>query len=220
MAKTLPPRPATASDATNEPRQSLNCLIVEDQTLLGQLLAGVVRGLPGIAGVSLATSVADGIAAGAEIDLGLVILDLGLPDGNGLDVLRAVKKWCPDVACIILSAGASEFTCPTEVAANVVALVEKTAALETLRFEVETIVRHRLGGLPKPGRAEPRDVLRPRELEVFELIGKGMTTRQIATALGISVTTVNSHRREIVAKLGAVGAELVRLATIYVQTRR
>lgn len=46
-----------------------------------------------------------------------------------------------------------------------------------------------------------------------------MTTRDIADAMGITVHTVNSHRKSIVAKLGVVGAELVRLATIYNQAR-
>ena len=72
-------------------------------------------------------------------------------------------------------------------------------------------VRHAATDRPNRG-------LRPRELEVFELIDKGLSTREIAATLGISVNTVNTHRREVVAKLGAVGAELVRLATIYNHT--
>ena len=63
-------------------------------------------------------------------------------------------------------------------------------------------------------------MLRPRELEVFERIGQGMSTRDIATSLGITVHTVNTHRKAIVGRLGVVGAELVRVATIYNQTRR
>ena len=214
----LAPTPAKGHDATPAARQSLNCLVVEDYTLIGQLLVGVLRGLPGIGDVALATSVANGIAAGAELNLDLLIIDLVLSDGDGLDVLRGILKWHPHVACIVLSAGVKEFTCPSELAANIAALVEKTAAFDALRFEVEAIVRRRLGGLPKAGSANPKDQLRPRELEVFELIGKGLSTREIAATLGISVNTVNTHRREVVAKLGAVGAELVRLATIYNHT--
>jgi DNA-binding NarL/FixJ family response regulator len=207
--------PAAEPAASSAARQLLTCLFVEDHTLIGQALAGVVRGLPGIGDVTLATTVAEAIAAAAELDVDLLIIDLALPDGHGLDVLRAVLKWHPDVACVVLSAGASEFTCPTELSATILAIVEKSAALDALRFEVEAIVRRRLGGLPQANRANPESLLRPRELQVFELIGKGMTTRQIAAAMSISETTVNTYRREIVAKLGAVGADLVRLATIY-----
>lgn len=86
-------------------------------------------------------------------------------------------------------------------------------------FEVEAAVRRRLGGLPRARMRDAATQLRPRELEVFERIGKGMTTQQIADSLGISVHTVNTHRKAIVSKLGAVGAELVRLAAIHNTTR-
>ena len=55
---------------------------------------------------------------------------------------------------------------------------------------------------------------------MFERIGQGMSTRDIAASLGITVHTVNTHRKAIVGRLGVVGAELVRVATIYNQTRR
>jgi DNA-binding NarL/FixJ family response regulator len=195
--------------------RSLTCLVVEDHTLIGQLLAGVLRTLPGIGPVSLATTVADGIAAGIRQHPDILILDLSLPDGNGLDVLRALVRRVPDVACVILSSKAEECACPAEYSANICALVDKTAAFESLRFEVEAIVRQRLGGGAMTKGADPTQVLRPRELEVFRRIGKGMTTREIAGALGITVHTVNTHRKAIVAKLGVVGAELVRMAAIH-----
>ena len=195
--------------------RSLTCLVVDDHMLIGQLLAGMLRTLPGIGAVSLATTVAEGIAAGVDQRPDLLILDLSLPDGKGLDVLRALAKRHPDVACIILSSKAEECVCPTEYAANIRALVDKTAAFESLRFEVEAIVRQRLGGAAATNGADPLRVLRPRELEVFERIGRGMTTREIAGSLGITVHTVNTHRKSIVAKLGVVGAELVRMAAVY-----
>ena len=62
-------------------------------------------------------------------------------------------------------------------------------------------------------------MLLPRELEVFLLIGKGMTSPEIAASLGIGLPTVSTHRQAIASKLGVVGAELVRLATVYNHTR-
>ena len=66
--------------------------------------------------------------------------------------------------------------------------------------------------------AEALALLRPRELEVFRLIGQGLTTAEIARQLNISKNTVETHRKGIAAKLGASGAELVRLATLHNQT--
>lgn len=209
----------TAPSGVDAPPRQLACLLVEDHTLIGQLLVGTLRALPGIGSVTLATTVAQAVAEAAELDLDLLILDLKLPDGDGLAVLKAVAAWHPQAACIVLSSAADEFTCPTALAGQVVALIDKTAPLDTLRREVEAVARRRLGDQAASAHADPAAVLRPRELEVFERIGRGMTTREIALALGITVHTVNSHRKAIVAKLGTVGADLVRIATLYNATR-
>ena len=215
-------KPANASPP-HEPqsaRQSLTCLMVEDHTLVGQALAGLVRTMPGVGEVLLATTVVDAIAIVAKRDVELLILDLLLPDGNGLDVLQAAVRRHPGVRCIVLSSVADECACPTHLAGHVQALVDKTAAFEALRHEIEAAVRRRMR-LPAAARTTPDPTrnLRPRELEVFERIGQGMATKDIAASLGITVHTVNTHRKAIVSKLGVVGAELVRLATIHNQTR-
>lgn len=124
-----------------------------------------------------------------------------------------------DLHCIVLSGAADEFACPAELAGHLAALINKTAPLDELRQEVEAVVRSRQGVGPEAVRENPTMVLRPRELEVFTLIGKGMTSRQIAESLGISLHTVSTHRQAIASKLGVAGAELVRLATVYTQTR-
>lgn len=212
-------QPAAEPAGARPRREAIACLVVEDHTLIGQLLAGILRSLPGIGSVTTAKTCAEAIAAAAERDLDLLILDLKLPDGDGLGVLKAVVRWHPDLHGIVLSSAADEFACPADLKKHVVALMDKTAPLDMLRFEVEAVVRRRLGGRPETVHKDPAAVLRPRELEIFECIGKGMTTREIAAALGITVHTVNTHRKSIVAKLGTVGADLVRLATVYNQTR-
>jgi DNA-binding NarL/FixJ family response regulator len=209
------PQPAPESAGMRPMREALACLVVEDHTLIGQLLAGILRSLSGIGSVTTATTCAEASAAAADHDLDLLILDLKLPDGDGLGVLKAATRWHPNLHCIVLSSAADEFACPADLKKHVAALMDKTAPLDTLRFAVEAVVRRRLGGRPESVQQSPATMLRPRELEVFELIGKGKTTREIAEALGITVHTVNTHRKAIVAKLGVVGAELVRLATLY-----
>jgi len=210
------PRAAVAADP---PLPSLSCLVVEDHTLIGQLIVGVLRASPGIGDVRLAATAAAAIGEAAEADLDLLILDLKLPDGDGLGVLRTAVRWHPDLHCIVLSSATDELACPEDLVKHLAAVIDKTAPLDELRLEVETVVRRRLGGRPVAGVRNPATVLTPRELEVFKLIGKGLTSRQIAASLSISLPTVNTHRQAIASKLGVVGAELVRRATVYNQTR-
>lgn len=211
---------STTSEPGETARQPLRCLVVEDQTMFLQLLVGMLRTVPGIDVVATAATVHDGIACCRAAPIDLLILDLILPDGDGIDVLREAVAVHPSVACIVLSSAAGECSCPRELLGNLEAVIDKAQAYERLQTVIADRVRSQ--GLAGPGSrgtgVEPAQVLRPRELEVFQLLGRGLTTAEIADRLGISTHTVETHRRNIVARLGVRGAELVRLATIHNQT--
>lgn len=184
-----------------------------------QLLAGMLRTIPGVDLVATAMTVAGGTIACAAETVDLLILDLALPDGDGLEVLRSAAARRPDIDCIVLSSAAGEFACPQQFLGNLRAVIDKTQAYESLQRVMTNLLQFR--GVRRPterGGVDPRHTLRARELEVFELIGQGMRTREIGERLGISRHTVESHRKAIAAKLGASGAELVRMATIHNQT--
>lgn len=184
-----------------------------------QLLSGMLRTIPGVDLVATATTVAEGRAACDRQTVDILILDLGLPDGNGLEVLRSAVTRRPDIDCIVLSSAASEFACPQQFLANLRAVIDKTQAYESLQRVITSLLQSRGVRLPaERGGVDPRRALRARELEVFELIGRGMRTKEIGERLGISRHTVESHRKAIASKLGASGAELVRMATIHNQT--
>lgn len=209
---------AIASSSAAGVVESVACLVVENHRLMGQLVAGLLRTLPGVGRVDLATTVAAGVAAVAQGNVDLLVLDLRLDDGDGLDVLRAAIRRRSDVVGIVLSAAAAGWRYPADLAPHLAAVVDKTADAESLRGEVERFVQRRLGTAAAPRAVDPRAVLRARELEVFERIGRGMSTRDIARSLGISVHTVNTHRKAIVDKLGVVGAQPFRIATLHNQT--
>jgi two-component system response regulator DevR len=195
-------------------------MVVEDQTMFLQLLSGMLRTIPGVELSATATTVAGGQAACRSTMFDLLILDLTLPDGNGLEVLRTAAASRPDIDCIVLSSAASEFACPQQFLVNLRAVIDKTQAYESLQRVITNLLQSRGIRLPADDRdgVDPRSVLRARELEVFTLIGQGMRTKAIGEHLGISRHTVESHRKAIAAKLGASGAELVRKATIHNQT--
>lgn len=184
-----------------------------------QLLVGMLRTLPGIDVRATARTAAEGIQAVRAESFDVVILDLKLPDGDGLDVLRVAATAHPTIDCIVLSSAAGEFACPQGLLRNLRALIDKTQAFHQLQSALAAIVRARgLKAGPVVVTAEALALLRPRELEVFRLIGQGLKTAEIARQLNISKNTVETHRKGIAAKTGASGAELVRLATLHNQT--
>ena len=191
------------------------CVIVEDQTMVLQLLAGMVRNSPGVDLVGTFSRVKDATDYCGRHAVDLLILDLELPDGNGLSVLKAATAKNPRAKGIVLSGHASEFVCPGEMRPQVRAVVDKTQAYGSLQKEIAEIVQP---ALPPPGSVDPEDLLTEREYEIFTLVGKGRMSKEIAEELGIAVRTVETHRKAICRKMKVSGPELVRRASVYLHT--
>ncbi len=191
------------------------CVIVEDQTMVLQLLAGMVRNSPGVDLVGTFSRVQDATDYCGRHAVDLLILDLELPDGNGLSVLKAATAKNPRAKAIVLSGHASEFVCPGELRSQVRAVVDKTQAYGSLQKEIAEIVQP---AVPPPGSVDPEDLLTEREYEIFTLVGKGRMSKEIAEELGIAVRTVETHRKAICRKMKVSGPELVRRASVYLHT--
>ena len=191
------------------------CVIVEDQTMVLQLLAGMVRNSPGVDLVGTFSRVKDATDYCGRHAVDLLILDLELPDGNGLSVLKAATAKNPRAKGIVLSGHASEFVCPGEMRPQVRAVVDKTQAYGSLQKEIAEIVQP---AVPPPGSVDPEDLLTEREYEIFTLVGKGRMSKEIAEELGIAVRTVETHRKATCRKMKVSGPELVRRASVYLHT--
>jgi DNA-binding NarL/FixJ family response regulator len=183
----------------------LRCLVVEDQLMFLQLLVGMLHSISGLEVVATATTAADGIRACRELLPDLLILDLGLPDQDGITVAEALAAVNPQARMIVLSAATSTFVCDPAIDPMVHAVVDKVDACETLAMEITELL-----GPPKDLAAQ----LTEREEQVLKLIGEGLPNRRIAEQLGLSIHTVDTHRRNITHKLGVKGGELVRQAAL------
>jgi len=195
---------------------SLRCVIVDDQTMFLQLLSGMVRTTPGLelVGTFSRTEAAWDYVSKHSTDL--LILDLALPDGQGLTVLKAAVEKNPKIKCIILSGHASQFVCPANLRPHVRAVVDKTQAYGTLQKEIAEIIQPK--GESGNG-TKPEEKLTEREYEIFALVGQGRMSKEIGDKLGIAVRTVETHRKSICRKLKVSGPELVRQASVHLQTR-
>lgn len=180
--------------------------------MFAHMLAGMLRGIPGLTALEIAHNLEEGFRLVEDSAPDLLVLDLALPDGSGLDLARRASRLNPESRSIILSAGAATFIVPHGLRRHICGVVEKSKAYSVLQREVMQFLAARSDN---PGQADPATSLSPREREVFREIGHGLINKEIASRLGISTATVGQHRKRIAAKLNVRGAALVRLAALY-----
>lgn len=197
----------------------LRTLVVEDQLMFQELLVSMLRSQAALSDVASASTAAEGIAACATLRPDLLILDIALPDAEGLTVAKALQVLNPDAKVIVLSSHASTFLRPPELRDSICAVIDKARAFDDLLQEISTLVGEDLS--PPSGDAdlplEVLDQLTQRERQVLERMGRGESNKLMAAALDLSVRTVESHRRNIATKLGCSGARLIRIATLLQQ---
>ena len=191
---------------------SLKCVIVEDQTMFLQMLHNMLGGIPGLHVVAVAKTEADGITACAQHKPDVLVVDLALPDGNGINVARQLASVRRGSKILILSGEASTFVCPSDLQENVQAVLNKTQAFDDLAEEIKLLLPKARGGSSSARSRNIREKLSDREYEIFQLMGRGLMSKEIGEKLEISPYTVQTHRRKIADKLGTSGGELVQLA--------
>jgi DNA-binding NarL/FixJ family response regulator len=197
---------------------SLKCVIVEDQTMFRQMLHNMLQGTPDLRVVAAAASVAEGIKACEHNTPDLLVLDLALPDGSGVNVARRLAKIKPAARIIILSGEASTFVCPAELRTSVHAVLDKTQAFDDLADELKALLPKARGGSSSARSKDVRDRLSEREYEIFLLVGRGLMSKEIGEKLFISPQTVQAHRRKMADKLGTTGSEFAQLAIKHYQS--
>jgi len=189
-------------------------LIVEDiaetRRWLGEIASTAFPGCT----ISEARNMRAGISAVASKDFDLAMIDLGLPDGSGLDVLRNLRLVQPKAACIIttvmgedshivaaLSAGADGYLLkeqPEELLVQQLRQLAQGIPALTPSIASRIMDHFRYTG---PA-ADPEDELSSREKEVLALIGRGLRNIEVAEDLDIAEGTVASHIKTIYRKLG------------------
>ncbi len=170
--------------------------------------------------------------AGDEPDIAIV--DLSLKNSNGMDLIKELSAGDRHIPVVILSmhdeevyaerclqAGAKGYIMKQEASLSVVKAIRSVLAGNCYVSErVMTQVINRLQRDDEPVRSSPLDILTDRELEVFQLTGKGLTSGDIAKRLNLSVKTVGTYRERIKDKLGFKRCgELVRIAVLWTENR-
>lgn len=202
-----------------EPATRARVLVVEDHA--------VIRGV-----IKLACDHASGLQVVAEVDTGegalerfrallpdVVVLDLSLPgELQGLDVARRLRATGRPVRILVLTGRSDDRTVFESIRAGVDGYLEKTAGVRFIAEALQRVARgervftaaQERGALAELGRLarqtrEATDAVRSvtaRELEILEYVGLGLTVKQVATRLGLSPRTVETHLGKLYRKLG------------------
>lgn len=157
----------------------------------------------------------------------LVIMDVGMPELNGIEATRRIVKSLPETRVIGLSMHSDPHFVTAMFEAGAAGYILKECAYEELTSAISSVQADRpylspaIAGLVVEGQlAQPAHVtvstrppLSPRETEVLQLLAEGKATKEVAGILGVSVKTIETHRKQIMDKLGMRSiAELTKYA--------
>jgi len=222
---------ATHEPQEHEPRKA-KVLIVDDHPIARLGLTQLINQEDDLEVCAQAENAQEALKAITCGEPDVAVVDISLPGRNGLELVRDLRARNNSLPILVLSihdealyagralrTGASGYIMKEEAAEEVVAAIRCVLAGEIYlsRSMASRMLQKALrgnGSVPN----SPAEVLTDRELEVFELMGRGMRTRQIAEHLDLSVKTVESHQAHIKAKLNLPSAtELLRHAVLWVQ---
>ncbi len=207
-------------------------LLVEDHPLVRRGIIDMVHREPDlrVAGEAATPAEAMAILAGGDIDL--ILADLSLKEGSGIDLVRQIRTQGLDVPILIVSMREETLFAERAIRAGAQGYVSKSAPSEQLILAIRQVLRgeialsqevtkrlvRRAAGVHATSRQGVPifETLSDRELEIFEMFGRGYSVADIAERLGISVKTVQAHREHIKEKLElGTSAELTRYATLW-----
>ena len=196
-------------------RAKIRALLVDDHSLVR---AGIRRMIEDVTDQTIVVGETnngrDALQLIDELDIDLLITDLSMPDLDGIGLIRAALKRKPDLLCIVLSMHTSSEYVAAALKAGAHGYLHKNATSEELEQALDSVGNgaHYLhpdiaGSVVAILRdsAEldnPLDLLSDRQREVLKLIADGRTTRQIADSLSVSVKTVETHRSQLMDRLG------------------
>ena len=186
----------------------ITCLIVDDHEVVREGLRLALSRTPGIRVIGEAPDGATAVALVERRRPDVVIMDLRMPDMDGLEATELVLEKAPDTAVLIFTAYGERSLLQRGLEAGARGYILKEAPQQTLARAIErvaagdTYVDPGLMAEFVEGR-EQADILTPREREILQLLADGMSNVDVAEKLFISQETVKSHVRHILAKLEA-----------------
>jgi DNA-binding NarL/FixJ family response regulator len=217
---------------TSESTGTHRILIVDDHAIVRLGMRQLLAAEPDLAICWEAETAEQALALARQVKPDLAIVDLSLGAMHGLELVRQLHQALPDLAVLVLSMHDEELFAERAMRAGARGYITKKGAIDGLIHAVrlvlagkiymsEAVSQHLLAGLRQHGASWTGGRiggLTDREIEVFQLIGAGLSTAAIAAQLGLSVKTIETYRSNIRTKLHLKdSSELVRYATSWTE---
>ncbi len=196
-------------------QETSRILIVDDHPMVRERLADVVRGESDLEVCGEAEDVNSALEIAERARPDLAIVDLSLKKSHGLDLIKDLRVRWPNVAILVVSMHEESLHAERVLRAGALGYITKQQATKNILVAIRTVlggdiylsgktareVAFKIAGGNIENPRQLLDRLSDRELRVFELIGKGQSTRQIAQTLNLGVPTVETYRARIKDKL-------------------
>jgi DNA-binding NarL/FixJ family response regulator len=205
----------TATETSGNLVGKKRVFLVDDHPMVRERLAHLIDQQEDLRVCGEASDAIDALDGICRVRPDIAIVDLSLRASNGLDLIKDLKSRGSDVPVLVLSmhdeslyaervlrAGAMGYVSKQEATRNILLAIRRVleGSVYVSSGVAGSLVKRMVGGI-SPGEASPISRLADRELQVFQLIGRGQGTRKIAESLNLSVKTVESYRARIKEKL-------------------
>jgi len=206
---------------------NLRILIADDHDIVRKGLRLLIEEHAGWSVCAEARSGREAIEQAAKSNPDVVVIDVSMPDLNGLEATRQIRRSCPKTEVLVITHHDSDEMAAEVLNAGARGYVLKSDSDQELARAVEALSRHKpfftarvtelLISSRENGAGDPAEAMRrrltARELEVLQLLAEGKTVKETASVLGIATKTSDTHRTNIMRKLNLHSvAELVRYA--------
>ena len=198
----------------------IRVLLADDHKLIRAGLVLVVQQQPDLSVIGEADDGRQAVQLVESLRPDVVVMDIGMPNLNGIEAARQITASRPDTAVVILSMHADEGYVLRALKAGARAYLLKDSAttdlVQAIRAVVEgksffspavskVLLQDYMRKLQRSGAEDSYDLLSPREREVLQLVAEGQSNKEVANLLNLSTYTVETHRAKIMQKLNLKG---------------
>lgn len=201
------------------PERPIKVAIVDDHPIVRHGLAQMINSDPGFEVCGEAETAAEAMTLIEATSADIALIDIALGEGNGIDLVKQIKARGLPTQTLVVSMHNEKLYAERAIAAGAMGYVHKDEAIDQILTAIHRVVNGKLylsesiadrilqrviNHEPENG-LSPIETLADRELEVFELIGRGLSTKQIAQDMFLSVKTVETYCQRIKTKLNLSG---------------